>query len=175
MNNNEKEINIEHEFDYSNIIPTIDNIGNLIKYCESIYNQFLKLIDEDEKRNEQLKYEYKNYQYGKCYGNRFEISIFTENYTRISCKDYDSYLQKVNEGYLKNVNSLSIYLDLDFLRGPFNDSKIYENLFEISFRPYKIKFFRKSNNNDEKINQIENVINSVLYQLPKENSIFCTK
>ncbi len=171
----EKEVVINNEFDYSNIIPTIEHIGILVQYCEGVYNQLLKLIEEDEQKNEKLKIEYKNYKYSKSYSERFEVSIREKTYNNLYCKTYNSYISAANNGQLKEVNSLEINLDLDYKRGLGNNLKYHQNSFTIIFRPYEIKFARKSNFNEENMNQIENTINQILQQFEKANSIFCTK
>ena len=53
--------------------------------------------------------------------------------------------------------------------------KIDRNDFKIIFRPYDIKFIRKSNFNEESMNQIESSINSILSKFAVANSIFCAK
>ncbi len=171
----EKETVINNEFDYSNIIPTAEHIGTLVQYCENVYNQFLKLIEEDEQKNEKLKIEYKNYKYAKSYGEKFEVSIREKTYNNLDCKTYNSYIDAVNNGQLKEVHSLKINLDLDYKRGSGNNLNYHENSFTIIFKPYEIKFARKSNFNEENMNQIENTINKILQQFQKVNSIFCTK
>ena len=170
-----KETVINNEFDYSNIIPTSDCITKLVYYCDNIYNNFLNIIAEDEQKNERLKYEYKNYKYGKSYGMNFSILIHEKNYNIINCNNYDSYLRALNNKQLTNVNSLEISLDLNYKRGSTSDLKSHENSFKITFRPYEIKFIRKSNYNEEDMDKIEKTINTILNQFPKANTIFYTK
>ena len=96
---------IHHEYDYSNIVPRVDAITYLVQYCDNIYNQFLTLIEEDKKRNESLKFEFKNYQYKKSYRETFEVYIIKKDYNYISCKDFTMFQSAINQGDLKNVNS----------------------------------------------------------------------
>jgi len=166
---------INNEYDYSNILPTIECITYLVQYCENVYKYFMSLVEEDEKRNEQLKYEYKNYNYKKTYSQRIEIYIKEKSYNNITCKDFSSFQSAINDGNLKNVNGLDIKLELDYEKGTMNNFVNYENSFSIIFRPYEITFARKSNHNEIYMNQIENAINEILKQFPIANSIFCTK
>lgn len=164
-----------NEFDYSNIIPTIEGIIYLVQYCDSVYKKFLSLIEEDEKKNEQYKEEYKNYSYKKCYGNRFEVYIRTKNYNNITCKDYESFKTAIDDGNLVCVNGLDIKMDLDFKRGKGNDLVEYDNSFSIIFKPYDITFVRSSNHDEFDMNQIEDNINNILKKFNSVNTIFCTK
>ncbi len=166
---------INNEFDYSNIVPTVDAVSYLVKYCEDILNQFLKLVEEDEEKNKQFKDEYKDYMYKKTYFQSLEIYIREKSYNNITCKDYNTFISAVKDGNLKNVNSLEIKLHLNFERGKGHDLDKHENKFTIIFNPYDIKFARISNHNDDNMSRIENQINSILKQFPVANSIFCSK
>ncbi len=44
MNYLEEETVISNEYDYSNIVPIIENITYVIQYCDQIYSHFLKLL-----------------------------------------------------------------------------------------------------------------------------------
>lgn len=173
--NEEIETVINNEYDYSNIITTAEQIGYLVQYCEQAYNQLLFLVEEDEKKNEKLKYEFKNYNYHKDYGTKFEVIIREKTYNNITCKSYSTYLEAVNSNQVKEVNSLEINLNLNYRRGKNDSLKDYENFFHITFKPYDIKFARKSNHSESSMDQIENTIKGMLDKFPAVNSIFCTK
>ena len=173
---NEDEPSVKNnEYDYSTIIATSEAITYLVQYCDSTYKKFVALIDEDEKRNEQFKQEFKNYNYKKNYGERFEVYIRGKNYNTITCKDLAAFQSAVNDGNLTNVSSLEIKMDLDFKRGKGNDLTDYENSFTITFKPYEITFIRKSSHNEARMNQIENDIKDILNNFQTVNTIFCTK
>ena len=166
---------INNEYDYSNILPTIEMVSYLVNYCESIYKQFLKLKEEDEEKNKQFKPEFKNYMYKNAYKDCFEVRIIEKTYHNITCKDFETFKTAIKDGNVKNVNKLLISLDLSYKRGIGNDLTDYDNSFDIIFKPYEIKFARKSNHNEENMNGIEDSINEILKKFPIANSIFCTK
>lgn len=173
---NEDEPSVKNnEYDYSTIIATPEAITYLVQYCDSTYKKFVALIDEDEKRNEQFKQEFKNYNYKKNYGERFEVYIREKNYNTITCKNLIAFQSAVNDGNLTNVSSLEIRMNLDFKRGKGNDLTDHENSFIIIFKPYEITFTRKSSHNEVKMNQIENGIKDILNKFQTVNTIFCTK
>ena len=171
----EIEKNINNEFDYSNIIPTSQYIGVLVQYCEKIYNQYLQLINQDEERNEKLKYEYREYQYGKMYSTGLSIVIYDNNFKYIECKNLQSFTEAVQNKQVNNIDSLKINLDINFKRGTADKIKEHTNELIISFKPYEIKFTRKSNFDDNMINQVEKDINEILRKFPAIDTIFCTK
>lgn len=173
--NEELELNINNEYNYSNSLPVVELITYLVQYCDKIYKNFVNLIEEDEKKNEQFKHEYRNYKYKKNFGERFEIYIREKNYNGISCKDLSSFEKIVNDGKLKNINSLEIRMNLNYDRGKYMNLIKHENHFHISFKPYEIIFTRNSNYNEIEMNKIEDTIKDVLNKFPVVNTIFCTK
>lgn len=167
---------INNEFDYSNIVPTIETISYLVQYCDQLNKQLKKLVEEDDEKNKQFKYEYKDYLYKKSYGQEFRVYIKEKSYSNnITCNDYESFLSAVKGGNLNQVVGLDIRLCMDFLRGKEGNLEEHKNLFTIIFNPYDIKFARKSNHNDPTMNKVEEEINSILKQFPVANSIFCNK
>lgn len=164
-----------NDYDYSNIIATVDNIMYLVKYCNDEYNRFVNLIEEDERRNEKFKPEFKEYNYKKSYSERFDIRVIGKNYDSITCKNLESFQSAVNNGNLANVTALEIRMDLDYKRGKGSNLIDHENSFTITFNPYKIIFNRKSSHNEEKMNQIEEEIKRILDNFQAINTIFCTK
>ena len=171
----EVETVINNEKDYSNIIPIAENIAYLIQYCDQVYNQFLKLIEEDEARNAKIKYEMQNYNFKKSFGERFEIIVREKNYNTVNCKNFDSYMELYNNGQIKNLDSLEINLELDYQTGSNSSLITHENSFVIKFKPYEITFIRKSNFKNFNMEQIENNINEILKKFAVVNTIFCTK
>lgn len=166
---------INNEYDYSNIVPTIEAVSYLVQYCDNVYKQFNKKTEDDEEKNKQFKQEYKDYMYKKAYSQEFEISIYQKTFNNIRCKDYENFLSAIKDGNLNKVNSLEIRLCLDFGRGKSEKIEKHENEFKIKFKPYDIIFARKSNHDDPSMNQVEEQINIILKQFPIANSIFCNK
>lgn len=166
---------INNEYDYSNIIATIEGVTYLVQYCNNVYKQLLGLIEEDYKKNEPYKLEYRNYMYKKNYGEGFSVYIREKTYNNITCNDLESFKTAVSDGNLKNISSMDIKLNLDYNRGKEGSLVKHENSFTIVFKPSDIIFARKSSHNEATMNQIENDINEIMKKFPVANSIFCTK
>lgn len=173
--NEEVETIIEKKYDYSNAIVTESDVSYIAQCCDQIYRQFCNLINEDEKNNERLKIEYRQYNYKKSYGVRFLISIKNKDFKVTECSDYVVFMEYVKNGKLKNIESVEIELALNFKRGREGSLNEHENLFRIFFRPYEIKFTRKSNYHEDSMDKIENYINDKLSKLPVVNTIFFSK
>ena len=166
---------INNELDYSNIIPNIDPISELVKYCDQVYQELTKLVEEDEEKNKQFKTEYKEWNYKKSYGQLFEVIIREKNFNNIICKNHSQFISAVEGGNLNDINSLEIRLCMDFYRGKGDDTVEHENSFIISFKPYYITFIRKSNYDDSNMDRIEDEINSIFKSFSVANTIFCNK
>lgn len=177
MNINEDiETTINNEFDYSNIVASVDNISYIVQYCDNVYSQFQQLVAEDEQKNERLKYEFKNYNYKKSYGDSFEVRIRQRgHYNTISCKNYSSFKDAVMQEQVNNIDALEIELTLDYKRGNNDSLKDYQNSFKVSFKPYDIKFVRKANHNELNMNQVEDNIKQMLDKFQVANTIFYSK
>lgn len=166
---------INNEYDYSNVLPTIEAILCLVQYCDEMNKQLTKLVEQDEEKNKQFKSEYKEFMYKRSYGQIFEVSIREKSFQYIICKDYDSFKSAALGGSLNGISSMNVKLCMNFHRGKGNTFEEHENLFLITFKPYEIKFTRKSNYNDSSMNQVEQQIKAILKQFPVANCIFCNK
>lgn len=171
----ETNIIINNEYDYSNILPTVEGISYLVQFCDKMNSQLKKLCEEDEEKNKQYKLEFKNYSYKKTISQKLEIDIVEKEYQHIYCEDYPQFVSAVQGGNLNKVSSLKIRLELNFSRGKGDNLERHENNFTISFSPYEIKFTRKSNFNNPSMDRIEEKIKDILKQFPIANCIFCNK
>ena len=166
---------VKNVYDYSNVIPEIDPIMYIAKYFDSLYNQLLELVAQDEEKNKKLTTEYKNFTYGKAFSASFEIAIRGTDFKTITCKSLAEFDSAVKNGTVKNVDRLKIELNMDFERGKGNNLVKNENEFLVIFEPYKITFTRTSNNSDSDMDAIEANINKIFERFKKMDTIFCTK
>lgn len=167
---------VNNEYDFSNVVPIVENILPLVQYLNSVYNEFIKKCEEDEIKNERFKREYKNYLYSKGYSTKFDISIRGgESFQTTNCPDYNAFVGMVQTNQIINIKSLKIILTLDYKRGNPNNFDEHENKFEIVFEPYKIIFKRKANHHENEMATIEQNIYNFLANAEVRNTIFCTK
>ena len=162
----EKKI-IKNTKEYSDKIVNTYSIGILSNYCESIYKAFLKLTNKDEKDNEKLSYNKRNYHYKKK-NVSFEIYAVDKELNHYSFETYNAYINSINGGNLDDVNSLSLKLNLSYSKGTNGNLEDYNNEYEIIFKPYSIKVERISNHKDECMDQVEEAIDNIIKKLPSE-------
>ncbi len=174
-NNDEMELVIDNEYDYSNIVPVVDIITYIVQFCDNTYQQFMKIVDEEMVKNEKLKYEFKEYRYKKHFSQKFEVNVRGKNFEHITYKNYSSYIEALNNNRITNLSSLEIRLDLNFYRGKEENLKSHENEFRILFEPYSIIFKRNSNYKDSEMDQVEKNINDIMKKFPAYNTIFYSK
>lgn len=173
----DKEVPINNEFDYSNIVAEIQSLSYLVQYADTLYNQLMDMINKDEEKNMKLKIDFKYYEYKKSFDTKFEILVKEKghSFNNLTLKSYESFMEEANKGNLNNVDSLTIVLNLSYRRGKEFDSKEYVNNFKFVFNPYDIKFIRNSNHDEVSMNQIESNFNEILKKFKVQNSIFSTK
>lgn len=159
-------------FDYSSSIPTIRDVKHLVKYMFNIYEQYLWMVTEDEKK---YKQEHKYYIYDNHYSLIFDVRIREKDYTIITCRNYTEFEQCINDGKMDNIDSMEIRLILDYKNNYSKDYVMYNNNFTVSLKPFNICFYRKSNYDKLEMNAIESGINEILKRFLSINSIFCTK
>ena len=169
MNNHEI---ITKEYKNNKIVPVIDYISYLAKYLYGEYQEYIKLMDEDEERNKQFKYEYKEYNYKKIYSTRYEIIIKKHDYKRLNCDSFELFETAIKNGEFTNIEELIIELIIDYNRGKYGNYDEYNNSFIIKFKPFETTFDRKSNYNDDRMNNIEINIRNILEHFPQVDSIF---
>ena len=163
------------EYDYSNAIPTVNDVFQIVKLCD-YWNQRLSMqVKEDEEKNAPFKLEFKDYMYKKSYMQKYDIWIRGDSFQSICCKDIDSFISAYKNGSLKKVSEVTITLNLYFYRGKGGQEVEHENSFVISFKPYNIKFIRQSNHEDSNMDQIEKQFDAILSEMAVANSIFCDK
>lgn len=163
------------EYDYSNAIPTVNDVFRLIKLCDYLNHQLALLVKEDEEKNAPFKLEFKNYMYKKSYSQKYEILIRGDSFQSIYCRDIDTFISAHKNGSLKRVNELVITLNLDFYRGKGGQEVEHDNSFLITFKPNNIKFVRQSNHEDSTMDQVEKQLDTIMSEMAVANSIFCDK
>jgi hypothetical protein len=175
MNNtNEmKEQFINNEYDYSDKMIDFESVLKIGKQADNIYKKMLNVYEEEEKKNQLLKYEYKQYKY-KNRWSTLQFVIRYKNYTSISCDSYEALIEAHNNSKLKDIAVLEIFIRLNYSKGSiFKNTMInVDNEFLIQFKPFDTKLRRRSNYNDVNMNQIEAILKSNMEQLKKVDSIF---
>lgn len=163
---------INNMFDYSNSIPTIKDVKHLVKYMFNIYEQYLWMVTEDEKK---YKQEHKYYIYESHHSLIFDVRFREKSYSIVTCKNYSEFEQCVKDGKLDNIDSMEIRLIIDYKNNYTKDYVMYNNNFTVCLKPFDISFYRKSNYDKLEMNAIESGINEILKRFMSINSIFCTK
>ena len=165
---------IYNEYDYSNVIPDIKVLLWIFEYMEKYNNWLINEEAKDEERNKMLKYEMQDYNYKKSYSQGYEITTRLKNNT-IKYNSFSDFKTSCYTKAISNVESVKITLDMTYKCGKASKLEEHINKFEIIFKPYDIKFIRKSNYNETIFNQIEENINKMFKECPTQNTIFCTK
>ena len=158
-------------FDFSNALVDTNNLLPLVQYYYGIYMQYIKLAEEDAQRNEKLKYDYQKFECSKRWF-KFKIRTLTNDYNNAEYNTLADFNYAVTNGKIRDISLLEIELTLDFSTGTNNNKIDYDNEFVITFKPYDIKFKRKSNKNIQTMQEIEDYTISLLQSFNKQTTIF---
>ena len=163
---------VNHEHLYPNLLPVREYVENLASFCERAYKVLEKKADEDEQKNASIEYSQQEYVYKKSFGAGFKVHLYTNANVSLDYETADSLLAASRDGRLNDVSMLVIRLDLDFSRGKNNAFEDHNNEFEISFRPFDVKFLRNSNYVDPDMDKLEDEIVKILEDFPFMKTIF---
>ena len=149
-----KEKIIKRDYDYSDIVCSFDNLNKIIDFENKLYDKFDSLFV-----NSNIK---------KIGLDGIKIFIIDREYNTQLFKNYYEYIYAYNNKEIKNVNSISIELNLNYEK----NNNEFKNKFVIDIKPFNVKFQRVSNNELEVMDQIEDAIKKLINSLSKEVTIF---
>ena len=149
-----KEKIIKRDYDYSDIVCSFDNLNKIIDFENKLYNKFDSLFV-----NSNIK---------KIGLDGIKIFIIDREYNTQIFKNYYEYIYAYNNKEIKNVNSISIEMNLNYEK----NNNEFKNKFVIDIKPFNVKFQRVSNNELEVMDQIEDAIKKLINSLSKEVTIF---
>ena len=149
-----KEKIIKRDYDYSDIVCSFDNLNKIIDFENKLYNRFDSLFV-----NSNIK---------KIGLDGIKIFIIDREYNTQIFKNYYEYIYAYNNKEIKNVNSISIEMNLNYEK----NNNEFKNKFVIDIKPFNVKFQRVSNNELEVMDQIEDAIKKLINSLSKEVTIF---
>ncbi len=164
---------INHVYSYNNAVPMLDYVLDLCKYLDMKNNELKTMIDADEKKNEDLKYDYRVYEHKKHYSAGFKVYLYSKVQRNLPSVQSYAELEKMHAaGLLKQLSHMSIELDYSFGVGKYNEIVNHRNEFKIEFRPYDISFTRASDYDDAEANEIEDTIKRKLSDFVSYETIF---
>lgn len=164
---------INRVYSYNNAVPMLDYVLDLCKYLDAKNNELLALNEADEKKNQDLKFEYREYEHKKAYSAGFVIYLYSKVQRNLPSVHSYAELEKLHaSGLLKQLMHMTIELKYTFGVGKNNEVVEHRNEFKIEFRPYDISFTRASNYDDAVANEIEEVIKRKMGEFVSYETIF---
>ena len=150
-----------------------DYVLDLCKYLDMKNRELKLLTDADEKKNEDLKYDFREYEHKSHYSAGLKIYLYSKTQHNLPNVQSFAELEKLHAaGLLKQLTHMSIELDYSFSTGKSNELVDHRNEFKIDFRPYEILFSRSSDHDDAEANEIEEVIKRKLGDFVSYETIF---
>lgn len=161
---------IQEVKEFTNLLAVREYIDDLIKYCFGMYESFSKTVQEDEAKNEQLKFELRNYQFHHSYSADCNVYVYGSNGN--TYKTYDAFAMALKSGHVQGITNLSITLDLSFRRGGYNTLEDHNHKFEMKFRPELASFSYEANYEDPAMSGIRDKLMAKMEDFPATTTIF---
>lgn len=147
---------VNHTYSFNNAVPMLDYVMDVCRYLDTCYRELEKMSDEDEKKNEDLKHEYRVYSHKKAFSTRFSIYCYSNVQRSIPTSSSYAELERLRDaGFLKQLSNMTIELNYDFEVGKNNELETHHNEIELKFKPYEITLTRVSDHADAEVDQIE--------------------
>ena len=157
--------------EFTNLLAVREYVEDLAKNCFALYDSFKKAMNEDEARNEPLKYDLRNYNYHTNYSDVCEIHVRV-NGSSTDYKDFATFLSALNGGLVQGVSDMRILLNMSYRSGPNNSLVEHNHKFTISFSPEKTSFLYEANYDDPTMNGLCDQILAKLEDFPATTTIF---
>ncbi len=100
---------------YLNLLAVKEYVDDLIKYCEEQAKSLQQKIEQDEQKNEQLRYDYQDYLYHSMFSTGLTIRAYDDHLRSLEYKDFASY--QAAQSTLSSLRFLNIELNLDYRSG----------------------------------------------------------
>ena len=145
----------------------------MCKYLDAKYRELEALVAQDEVKNQDLKYEYREYSHKKAYSAGYTIYLYSKTQRSVpAAHSYAELEQMKNSGLLKQLRRMTIEVNYDYGVGKDNQINDYHNEFKLSFEPYEIVFTRVSDYDNETINEIEETVKRKMNEFLYYETIF---
>ncbi len=164
---------INHVYNYNNAVPMLDYVLDVCKYLDAKYRELEALVAQDEVKNQDLKYEYREYSHKKAYSAGYTIYFYSKTQRSVpAAHSYAELEQMKNSGLLKQLRRMTIEVNYDYGVGKDNQINGHHNEFKLSFEPYEIVFTRVSDHDNETINEIEETVKRKMNEFLYYETIF---
>ncbi len=160
---------IKDEKEFTNILAVREYVDDLVKYCFGMYDSFSRTVQEDEARNEPLKFELREYKFHKSFSSDCSVHIFPGG---TDYKSYGEFVLALNGGNIQGIGELTLRLDLSFRRGSNNQLEEHNHKFTIKMSPELTKFSYEANYDDPTMNDIRDKLIAKLEAFPATTTIF---
>lgn len=161
---------IKDEKEFTNLLAVREYVDDLVKYCFGMFDSFSKTVQEDEAKNEPLKFELREYQFRKSYSQ--ECSVHVRNNGINDYKTYDAFNMALNSGHIQGCDGLNLFLDMSFRRGKDGALEEHNHKFTVKFNPDGSSFSYEANYDDPTMNGIRDKLIAKLEAFPATTTIF---
>ena len=163
---------IREEKEFNGLLAVREFVDDLVKNCFSLYDSFMKTVAEDEARNEQLKYDLREYQFHHSYSDECSVHIYAAGRGSSDYKDYNIFASALNGGQLQGIDDFSLRLNLSFSRGKEGALENHNHEFVIKMKSGVGSISYEANFDDPAMSNIYSKLVAKLDDFPSTMTIF---
>lgn len=163
---------IKDKKSYRDLLAVSEYVDDLIKYCEQQYTILATKIANDAAKNEQLRYDYQEFDWKESYDTKFRITAYDAVHSFVYFDSFAAYRDAAAKHTLSALNYIEIELNLSYCNGRAASLIDHKRDFVIRFEQNDSYFAYESNEEDENFNSIRDAILNKLDQFPAVRTIF---
>lgn len=160
---------------YLDLLAVKEYVDDLIKYCEQQANDLRRKIERDTQKNEQLRYDYQEFEYQEYYNTGLNIRIYDNNINTADYDDFASYQNASTNQIFNDLRNLTISLHLNYRSGKSSAMIDHIHNFVIRFEPNASYFEYELSDTDEEYRDVLDTITKKLEAFPAVRTIFSKK
>ena len=165
---------IKEKKNYRDLLAVSEYVDDLMKYCEQQYAALTTKIANDAAKNEQLRYDYQEYEWKESYNTRYRITVYDAVHSFVYFDTFAAYKDALAKKTITAPSYVEIELNVSYRDGRATNLADHKREFIIRFEQNKSYFAYESNEEDENFNAIRDAILNKLDQFPAVRTIFST-
>ncbi len=149
---------IKDKKSYRDLLAISEYVDDLIKYCERQYATLSTKISNDKAKNEQLRYDYQEFEWKENYDARFRITIYDAVNSFLYFDRFTAYHDAMTNRTIVAPNYVEVELNMSYQNGK-NASLIqHKRIFVVRFELNNSYFSYESNEEGEDFTTVRDAI-----------------
>ncbi len=162
--------------DYLDLLAVQEFVEDLAKYCERQFADLQQKMEADQRKNDQLRFDFQEYSYDKNFQEGFKITAYDSNLHFVDYDDVASWQAAQRGDTFRDLVSVTIILNLCYRSGK-KSGTMTEHLrkIKVQFKPNASYIEYEHNDVDDEYRDVYQTIVNKLNEFPAVRTIFSKK